>query len=139
VDTAGKVRGLNTSGVFHRATLSVPFSTLRRVAEVLLAHGHVRRGYLGIGTQPVPLSANLRQQLGQDTGLLVLSVAPGSPAERGGQLQGDIVVAIDGTPIRRPDDLMGMLGGERVGATIPVRIIRGGQIQELKIVVGERE
>ncbi len=139
VDTAGKVRGLNTSGVFHRMTLAVPVPTLRRVAEALLAHGRVRRGYLGIGTQPVPLTARLREQLGQDTGLLVLSVAPGSPAERGGQLQGDIVIAIDGTPIRRPDDLMSVLGGERVGMTLPVRIVRGGQLQELKILVGERE
>ncbi len=139
VDVVGKVRGLNTSGMLHRMTLTIPVPTLRRVAEALLTHGRVRRGYLGIGTQPVPLTAALRQQLGQDTGLLVLSVASGSPAERAGQLQGDIVVTIDGAPIRRPDDLMSVLSGERVGMTLPVRIVRGGQFQELRIIVGERE
>ncbi len=137
VDMAGKVRGLNT-GLLRGMSITVPVPTLRRVVDAVLVHGRVRRGYLGIGTQPVPLPSGLRQQLGQDTGLLVFSVAPGSPAERGGQLQGDIVVTIDGTPVRRLDDLMASLSGERVGVTLPVRIIRGGQLQELKITVGER-
>ncbi len=139
VDMAGKGRGLNTRGMFQRTTLTIPVPTLRRVVETLLLHGRVRRGYLGIGTQPVPLPAKMRQQLGQDGGLLVHSVAPGSPAEHGGQLQGDIIVTFEGTPIRRPDDLMAILSGDRVGRALSLRIIRGGQLHELNVVVGERE
>ncbi len=139
VDAAGKVLGLNTRGILHRMALAIPTPTVRRVVETVLVHGRVRRGYLGVGTQPVPLSANFRQQLGQETGLLVFSVAPGSPAERAGQLQGDILVAIAGMPTRAHDDLMAILSGDRVGTALSLRIIRGGQLQEVPVTVGERQ
>ncbi len=138
VDSAGKVRGLNTQ-VLHRRGITIPVPTLRRVVDAIVAHGYIRRAYLGVGAQPVPIAANLRAELGQDTGLLVLSLAPGGPAERGGVLQGDIIVTVEGTPVRRLHDLMAGLGGERVGATIRIRLIRAGQLHELNLVAGERK
>jgi S1-C subfamily serine protease len=138
VDAAGQVLGLNTSALLRGISLTVPAPTLSEVVETLLTHGRVRRGYLGVGAQPVRLPAGLGQQLGQETGLLLVSVEPGSPADQGGLLLGDTIVAFDEQPVRHMDDLLALLGSDRVGETIPVRIVRGGQVQELKVVVGER-
>jgi S1-C subfamily serine protease len=138
VDTAGQVLGLNTSALLRGISLTVPTSTLSQVVQTLLTHGHVRRGYLGVGAQPVRLPSELGQQVGQETGLLLASVEPGSPADQGGLLLGDTIVALDGQPVRHMDDLLALLSSDRVGETLPVRIVRGGQVQEMKVVVGER-
>lgn len=137
VDAAGQVLGLNTSALLRGISLAVPAPTLRQVVETLLAHGRVRRGYLGVGAQPVRLPAALKQQLGQETGVLLVSVEPESPAEQGGLLLGDTIVSLDGQPVRHMDDLLALLSGDRVGAAVPVRIVRGGQVQELTVVIGE--
>jgi S1-C subfamily serine protease len=138
VDAAGQVLGLNTSALLRGISLTVPTPTLSEVVQTLLTHGRVRRGYLGVGAQPVRLPAGLGQQLGQETGLLLVSVEPGSPADQGGLLLGDTIVAFDGQPVRHMDDLLALLSSDRVGETMPVRIVRGGQVQELQVVVGER-
>jgi S1-C subfamily serine protease len=138
VDAAGQVLGLNTSALLRGVSLTVPTPTLSEVVQTLLTHGRVRRGYLGVGAQPVRLPAGLGQQLGQETALLLVSVEPGSPADQGGLLLGDTIVAFDEQPIRHMDDLLALLSSDRVGETMPVRIVRGGQLQELKVVVGER-
>jgi S1-C subfamily serine protease len=138
VDAAGQVLGLNTSALLRGIGLTVPAPTLSEVVQTLLTHGRVRRGYLGVGAQPVRLPAGLGQQLGQETGLLLVSVEPGSPADQGGLLLGDTIVAFDEQPVRHMDDLLALLSSDRVGETMPVRIVRSGQVQELKVVVGER-
>jgi len=137
-DVSGQVVGMNTSGLMRGASLTVPVTTLRQVVEALLAHGRVRRGYLGVGGQAVRLPEGLAQQLGQATGLLLISVEAGGPAERGGLLIGDIVVGVADQAIRHTDDLLALLGGDRIGATVSVRIVRGGQLQDVEVVVGER-
>jgi S1-C subfamily serine protease len=139
VDAEGKVLGLNTSALLRGISLTVPASTLRKVTETLLAHGRVRRGYLGVGSQPVRLPAALAQEMGQETGLLLVSVEPDSPAEKSGLFLGDIIIALAGQPIRHVDDLLAGLSGDRVGESVPVRIVRGGKVQELKVVIGERD
>lgn len=136
VDAAGQVLGLNTSALLRGISLAVPVSTLRQVIETLLAHGRVRRGYLGVGAQPVRLPAALKQQLGQETGVLLVSVEPESPAEQGGLLLGDTIVSLDGQPVRHMDDLLALLSGDQVGAAVRVRIVRSGQVQELTVVIG---
>ena len=138
VDANGQVLGLNTSALLRGVSLAVPATTLRRVVETLLAHGRVRRGYLGVGAQPVRLPAALAQQLGQETGLLLVSVEPGGPAEQGGLLLGDTIVALDKQPVVHMDNLLDGLSGERVGVAVPVRVVRGGQVQDLTVVIGER-
>ncbi|HZA21984.1 MAG TPA: PDZ domain-containing protein, partial [Dehalococcoidia bacterium] len=112
--------------------------TVRRVAETLLAHGRIRRGYLGVGAQPTRLPEASAAQLGQETGLLLVSVEPGSPAERGNLFMGDTIVSLDGQPVRHLDDLFALLNAERAGASVTVRILRGGQTHELSITIGER-
>ena len=138
VNMTGQVLGLNTSALLRGQSLTVPLATLRRVTEMLLAHGRIRRGYLGVSTQPVRLPAALAERLGQETGLLLITVESNSPAEQGELLLGDTLVALDGAAIRHPDDLLSCLSTERIGTTVLVRIVRGGQVQEQSIVIGER-
>jgi S1-C subfamily serine protease len=138
VDMAGQVIGLNTSGALHGVSLAIPVPTLRRVVDALLTRGRIARGYLGVGAQPVRLPAALSEQLGQETGLLIVSVEPGSPADKGGLLLGDTLVGLDGQPLRQMDDLMTLLSGDRVGQSVSLRIVRGGKVQELTVTIGER-
>ncbi len=138
VDAGGQAVGLNTSALLRDISVAVPVPTLKRVVETLLTHGRVRRGYLGIGAQPVRLPEAVKQQLNQETGLLLLSVEPGSPADKGGLVLGDTIVALDGQPVRHLDQLMALLGSDRIGQAVPVRVLRGGQVQELKVTLGEQ-
>jgi S1-C subfamily serine protease len=139
VNAAGQVVGINTSALLRGTSLALPTTTVARVVEDLAAHGKVRRGYLGVGTQPARLPEGLAEQLGQATGLLLVSVEPGSPAEQGGLFMGDTIVTFDDQPVRHHDDLLVHLGGDRVGASVPVRIVRGGQVLDVQVVVGERK
>jgi S1-C subfamily serine protease len=137
VDAAGAVVGLNSSALLRGVTMTVPVSTIQRVVQSLLAHGRVRRGYLGVGTQPVRLPEATARQLGQETGLLLVSVEAGSPAERARLFLGDVIVALAGQPVRHLDDLFALLSADRVGAPAAVKVLRGGQVQELSVTVGE--
>ncbi len=138
VNAAGQVVGLNTSALLRGLSLTVPVATMHRVVEVLLAHGKIRRGYLGVSTQVVRLPAVLKEPLQQETGLLVITVEPNSPAEQGGLLLGDVLVTMEGTPVRQPDDLLTFLRADRIHTAVLVRLVRGGQLQERSIVIGER-
>jgi S1-C subfamily serine protease len=138
VDVDGRFLGLNSSALLRGISLAVPTGTLQRVVAALLAHGHMRRGYLGVSAQAVRLPAGLAEQLSQETGLLLGSVEAGSPAEQGGLFMGDTIVALDGQPVRHLDDLLGLLSGDRVGQSVAVRIVRGGQVLDVKVVVGEQ-
>jgi S1-C subfamily serine protease len=138
IDASGKFLGINTSAMLRGVTLTIPTATVRRVADILLAHGRVRRGYLGVNAQTVRLPTAVAAQVGQETGLLLGAVEPNSPAELGGLFMGDTIIALDGQPVRDLDDLLALLGGERVRQAVPVRIVRGGQISEVRVVIGEQ-
>jgi S1-C subfamily serine protease len=68
----------------------------------------------------------------------VVGVEDGSPADRGGLMVGDIVATLDGQPAEDTDDLLVLLSGERVGRSVPVKVVRGGKPHELNVTVGER-
>lgn len=138
VNASGSVVGINTSALLRGTSLALPTPTVRRVVEDLLKHGQVRRGYLGVGIQPARLPQALAGQLNQETGLLLVSVEPDSPAERGGLFLGDTIVTLDNQPVRHHDDLLALLSGDRVGTSVPIHIVRGGQVQELQVTIGER-
>jgi len=93
---------------------------------------------LGVSTQPVRLPAALSRELNQETGLLLVGVEPDSPADKGGLLLGDTITAADNAPIRQHEDLLAQLSGDRVGQEITLNIVRGGQVQEATVAVGER-
>jgi len=138
ISAAGEVMGVNSSALLRGVSLAIPTATVRQVIETLLTHGRVRRGYLGVSAQVVRLPAALAQQSDQETGLLLGSVEPGSPAEKAGLFMGDTIVALDGQPVRHLDDLQALLSGERVGASVPVRIVRGGQVTDVPVTIGEQ-
>jgi len=140
VDATGRVAGVNTSGLARATALTVPASTVSRVAAQLLSRGHITRGWLGIATQPVRLPAALQQSLGVDAaiGLVVVNVEPESPADRGGVLLGDIVLAVDDRRVSEPGDVIAALGGDRIGQAVGLRVARGGRAEQLTVTVGER-
>ncbi len=139
VDSAGGALGINTSALLRGVALTVTKTSLDAIVETLLSHGRIRRGYLGIGTQPVALPDRLRELAGQDSGLLVSSVQSDAPAEKAGFLLGDTLVEIDGTSVSVPDDLMSLLGGDIIGRSTSARVVRGGQLVEFDVTVGERK
>ncbi len=144
VDTRGRVLGINTSGLSRILGVTIPAMTVNRVVQVLLERGHVPRGYLGLGFLSIPLPYNLQgQMLGHFDStvgrcLIVLSVEPDGPAGRAGILVGDLLVGLDGVPVRDTDDVQRVLGAERVGKGVTASIIRGGNPIEVSITVSER-
>ena len=141
VDTAGRMLGLATARFGGEAGLAISLETVERVTAALLSHGRIKRGFLGLHSQPVRLPAALQQRLGltQESGLLVLAVESGAPAERGGLMIGDVLVTFAGQPTRHTEDLLGLLGPERVGQATPARVIRGGEWHDLSLTPGERQ
>ena len=138
VGASGALLGLNTSGLSQGVSLAIPIGTLSRVVDALRAHGRVRRGYLGVSTQRVRLPEVAAAEVGQSTGLLVIAVEKGSPAEEGGLTLGDTLLSVSGRAIHSHEDLLAALAGEAVGQKEVVRVLRGGQVQELMVKIGER-
>jgi S1-C subfamily serine protease len=141
VNTEGEVLGLNTSGLTRGSSLTIPNKVAWRVAEALATHGSVKRGYLGVRTQPVEIPEAARQALKreQEHGLLVLWLEEGGPAEKSGVLVGDILVAISDQPVGDPDDLFSALNTDTVGKAIAVEVLRGGRPETVSVTVGERK
>lgn len=138
VNVEGRVLGLNTSAL-RGVSLAIPTSTVRRVVEAILTHGKVRRGYLGVGVQPVRIPQAQAKELGQETGLILVSVEPGSPADKGGLMLGDTLLSVDGAPVRQLDELLDLLSHEFVDREVVLHILRAGGVLEQKVMIGERE
>jgi S1-C subfamily serine protease len=140
IDASGRVVGMNTSGLAHGTGLTIPASLVWQLADALAQHGRVRRGYLGVRSQPVELPEEGQQALGrqQALGVLIVGVEKNSPASAGGMMVGDILVSLAGSPISDPDELVGRLSGSAVGSPMQVEVLRGGQLKTLTIVIGER-
>jgi S1-C subfamily serine protease len=139
VDVEGRVLGLNSSGIGRMGGVTIPAAAAEKIVAPLLAHGKLKRAFLGLTSQPVPLPASLKEAAGQESGLLVARVASGTPAEQGGVLIGDIIIGLGGSPVRDTDELQRVLTPDRVGQATPLRIIRGGEMREISVTVGERE
>ena len=138
IDARGNVLGIMTAGWARGAAFAIPAEVAWRVTKTLENQGSIERGYLGILSQPVRLPDAQRAGLTQRGGLLVVGVEDGSPAGRGGVLLGDILATLDGQPVEDTDDLLVLLAGERVGETVPVKVIRGGEPQTLQVTIGQR-
>jgi S1-C subfamily serine protease len=139
VDASGRVVGLNSSALARGASLAIPVAQARAIADALRQDGRVKRGFLGVGTQPVALAEGVAAQLNQATGLMLIGVEKDSPAEQGGLLQGDVLVGLGEHAITDLDDLQGALGPAAVGQTLAAKVVRGGAVQELNVMVGTRE
>lgn len=138
IGAGGRLLGLNSSALMRGVSLAVPSTTLERIVEALAKHGRMKRGYLGVSTQAVRLPTATRKELGQKRGLLIVNVESGSPAEDGGLLLGDTIVAVSDAVVGRHQDLLSQLSGEVVGQKTPVKILRGGEIRTINVTIGER-
>ncbi len=135
---AGTVLGVNTAALTREGSVTLPTETVRRVVEALRTHGRMRRGYLGLGGQPVELPGGVQEAAGQRTGLLVTSVEPGAPAADAGLTVGDVVLRFGEERVRHPRGLAALLGEETVGQGVTVTFARGGALSELNVTVAER-
>ncbi|HXE80626.1 MAG TPA: trypsin-like peptidase domain-containing protein [Vicinamibacterales bacterium] len=138
VGSGGAVAGIATAGLFRGAALAIPAGAARALVDSIERHGGVRRGFLGVTSQPVRVPARQRGSLATEHGLLVLGIAPDSPADRAGLLVGDIMVRAGGADLETPEDLLALLGPERVGQPLDVLVLRGGAQETVTITVGER-
>ena len=140
LNMAGEVLGINSSHIGRGNSLTLTVEAITPIVDQLAQHGKLRRGYLGIGTQAVGLSASQVKDaaLSQAVGLVILSIDEGGPAQSAGLLIGDIVIAVGGAPVASVDDLVEHLPGETIGSQTPVTIVRGSERQELSVTVGER-
>jgi S1-C subfamily serine protease len=125
IDPTGAVIGMNTRTVVRDADLAIPTATLRRVVAEIVAHGGVRRGYLGVGAYPV------------DAGALIASLEDGGPAAAAGLLVGDIIVKLDGVTIEGPDGLREALW-DRGGQTVAVDLIRANAALSVQVAIGTK-
>ncbi|MGH7936633.1 MAG: S1C family serine protease, partial [Chthoniobacterales bacterium] len=133
MDSEGRALGINTPALSRFAATVIPASTVERVAGELEKRGHIGRGYLGIGMQPVAIPDKLRQslKLANETGLMILSVEAGGPAEKAAVLIGDILVALNGKPLTDTEELATHLSDEHIGKSVKASLVRGGALINL--------
>ena len=138
VNAAGQVVGFNTTGP-RRSILTIPAVTIDRVVALLNETGHINRGYLGVGMQPVALPESLIDELANksDRGLMIVNVETQSPAQSAGIILGDILIAIEDTPIKRLKDIQAYLEPQNVGKTIEIGLIRGGELKNVTLTIGD--
>jgi S1-C subfamily serine protease len=138
VSAKGAPFGLLSSGLVRGSAMVLPPETLRRVVKSLLAHGEVRRGYLGLATLPVSLPAPLRAATGEHVALLVTRVEPESPAARAGILLGDALLSFGGDTLQDPSELLALLAEDRIGDAVPMKVLRAGEVRDVTVTVGAR-
>jgi S1-C subfamily serine protease len=138
LDAGGGLIGVTTASAIRGLGVVIPASIAWKTVAHVLEHGRSKRGYLGIVGQPVKLPEHQRLSADRDTALLVVNVAPGTPAAQAGIIVGDIVLALDDRPIESPEDLLDLLVGDRVGRAATLRVLRGGTTTDVAITIGER-
>jgi S1-C subfamily serine protease len=136
VDARGAVIGINTSGGSRQLRLAIPAKAVDRVVETVVRHGRVPQAYLGVGTQPVRVPESVETE-GQRTAVIVVDVQRGSPASDA-LLVGDVMLSLDGTPVRDPLDLRAILRSERIGQRVTASVVRAGRVIEVGLTIGER-
>jgi S1-C subfamily serine protease len=140
VNVRGEIIGIASSALSRIAGLAIPFSTAKRVTEKVIERGFVPRAYLGLGLQPVPLSEDIQKKFSSSnkSGLIILTVEPGSPAANAGLLIGDVVIGIADLPVEQTDDVQTYLDSAIVGTSVTLKFIRAGSLQQSVLAVGER-
>jgi len=141
VNSSGEVIGVNTAVILPAQGLcfAVAINTAKFVAARLIKDGKIRRAYLGLGGQTVAIPRLIvrSQQLKTEAGVLVISVEKQSPAERAGLSQGDVIIALDGAPVRSVDDLHKLLTEARIGSSCELTLLRQSQKISLPVVAQE--
>jgi S1-C subfamily serine protease len=143
VSSRGEVIGVNTAVIMPAQGLcfAIAVNTARFVASRLLRDGKVRRSYIGLGGQNVPIQRRVVRfhDLAVESGVLVLTVEGGSPAEKTGLSRGDVIVGFDGAPVAGIDDLHRLLTSDRVGTRVLLEVLRGTEKITLAVVPEEKK
>src|ERR1043166_4302026 len=142
VDSAGRVIGVNTATIMGAQGLcfAVGINTAKFVATRLLRDGRIRRGYIGVEAQTVPLHRRVVRfyDLEQESGVVVAFVTPGSPAQLAGLREGDVIISLDKQPVAGVDDLHRLLTETKVGSSSQIVILRGTEKREHYVIPQER-
>jgi len=138
VDPAGALLGVTTAAAIRGLGVVIPASIAWQTAAIILEHGGLKRGYLGVSGQTAKLAAHQHDAIGRDEGLLVVGVPSGSPAARAGVLVGDVLFELDGHAIGSPEHLLDVLAGYQAGRQASLRVLRGGTVVEIGVTIGER-
>jgi S1-C subfamily serine protease len=137
LDTSGDLIGMNSGAIVRGAVVTLPYRTLARVTALLLEHGSVQRGYLGVNVYPVRLPKSAAEVVGQAHGLVVVGLEPGGAAERDGVLLGDVLLSLEGAALESVPDLGAALENR---SERPARLVlqRAGATTELTVTPGAR-
>ncbi len=143
VNIKGQVIAINTAiqsqtGGFQGIGYSVPINIVKNIANQIIDHGKVERGYLGINITPIDSVTRKLFGLADNEGVMVSKIENGSPAEKAGLKKGDIILSINGNPVNTPDELQADVGGETPGATIKIQVLRDKKRTEFSIKLMER-
>jgi len=140
VDANTSVIGIATPKFARFGALAIPNATVNRVADLLLSKGHVPRGYLGVGLQPVRLPQEVFRSIQRkgETATIVLDVAPDGPAHKAGVLIGDLLLSLNGREVLHPGDVHSALGPDSIGKAFAAQLLRGGEPRQVQIGVMER-
>jgi len=143
VDSAGRVVGVNTATILPAQGIcfAIGINTAKFVASRLLRDGRLRRSYIGVSAQTVPVHRRVVRfyDLPKEMGVMVQSVEDGSPAKRAGLREGDVIVALEGQPVAGVDDLHRLLTDLRVGVSCSLTVLRWTEKLELKVVPEEAQ
>ncbi|HSY93910.1 MAG TPA: trypsin-like peptidase domain-containing protein [Candidatus Binatus sp.] len=141
VDSAGRVVGVNTATILPAQGIcfAIGINTAKFVASRLLRDGRIRRSYIGVSAQTVPVHRRVVRfyDLPKEMGAVVVGVEENSPAKRAGLREGDIIVALEGQPVAGVDDLHRLLTDLRVGVSCSLTVIRWTEKLEIKVVPEE--
>ena len=138
VDGRARVVGINTAVAGVGLGLAVPVNaTTRRIVSALMRDGRVRRAWIGIAGGARPLPPRVAAALGRDRAIEVVEVIDGSPAARAGVRAEDLIVGVDGVPVRGVDDLQRLMTEERIGTRCAVAVVREGVERTLELVPRE--
>ena len=138
LDTSGGLIGVGTATSIRGLAVIIPASIAWNAAANVVEHGRVKRGYLGIAGQPVKLPEHQRAGTSRERGLLTLAVTTGGPAAEAGVLVGDVLLAMDETPVESPEELMDVLMATGAGHNARLHVLRGAMPTELMVKIGER-
>jgi S1-C subfamily serine protease len=138
IDGRGRALGVVTASDIRGTTVVIPASLAWGIGQQIVAQGGTRQGFLGVSSSTIDLPERQRGGREQAHGLLVTGVVEGSPAEAAGVLIGDVIVAFNGEAIQEPEALVTRLRGERVEKTATLTILRGGEVRDLAVTIGER-
>jgi S1-C subfamily serine protease len=141
VTTRGEVIGVNTATILPAQGLcfAIASNTARFVASRLLRDGRIRRSYIGLGGQtvPIPRAVARENQLAVTSGVFIVSIEPNSPAANAGLKDGDVVLAFAGTPVTGVDDLHRLLTEEKIGVATAVTILRSARRRTITVIPAE--